>query len=54
MYALHSQMSALDYVVEPEVECPDDDANDTAFVRATATSGAEMLSRNSQRAKCTL
>jgi hypothetical protein len=32
-------MSALDYVVESEVECPDDDVNDAAFVRATATIG---------------
>jgi hypothetical protein len=32
-------MSALDYVVELEVECPDDDANDAAFIRATATIG---------------
>jgi hypothetical protein len=30
-------MSAPDYVVEPDVECPDDDPNDVAFVRATAT-----------------
>jgi hypothetical protein len=27
----------LDYAVEPEVQCPDDDPNDAAFVRATAT-----------------
>jgi hypothetical protein len=27
----------LDYVVETEVECPDNDPNDAAFVRATAT-----------------
>jgi hypothetical protein len=39
MYALHSQMSTLDYVVEPEVDCPDDDPNDASFVRATATIG---------------
>jgi hypothetical protein len=32
-------MSALDYVVELEVECPDDDANDAAFIRAIATIG---------------
>jgi hypothetical protein len=34
--ALHSKMSALDYTVEPWVECPDDDA---AFVLVTATIG---------------
>jgi hypothetical protein len=39
VYALYSRMGALDYVVEPEVECLDDDPNDTAFVRATATIG---------------
>jgi hypothetical protein len=32
VYALHSRMSALDYVVEPEVDCPDDDLNNAAFV----------------------
>jgi hypothetical protein len=39
MYALHSWMSKLDYAVEPEVECLDDDPNDAAFIRATATIG---------------
>jgi hypothetical protein len=33
-------MSQLDYAIEPEVECLDDDPNDAAFVRATATNGA--------------
>jgi hypothetical protein len=39
VHALHSWISVLDYAVEPEVECPDDDPNDVAFVRATATIG---------------
>jgi hypothetical protein len=39
MFALHSQMSELDYAVKPEVECSDDDPNDAAFVRAMATIG---------------
>jgi hypothetical protein len=39
VYALHSRTSELDYVVEPEVEWPDDDPNDVAFVRATTTIG---------------
>jgi hypothetical protein len=30
-------MSMLDYVVELEVECPDNDVNDATCVRATAT-----------------
>jgi hypothetical protein len=30
-------MSALNYMVEPEVECSDDDPNDAAFIRATTT-----------------
>jgi hypothetical protein len=30
-------MGELDYAVEPEVQCSDDDPNDAAFVRATAT-----------------
>jgi hypothetical protein len=37
MYDLHSRMSVLDYTVEPEVECLDSNANNTTFVRATAT-----------------
>jgi hypothetical protein len=37
MYALYSRMGALDYVVEPKVECPDDDPNNAAFVCTTAT-----------------
>jgi hypothetical protein len=32
VYVLHSRMSALDYTIEPEVGCLDDDANDVAFV----------------------
>jgi hypothetical protein len=32
-------MGELDYAVEPEVECPDNDPNDDAFVQATATIG---------------
>jgi hypothetical protein len=39
VYALHSRMSELDYAIEPEVECLDDDPNDVAFVRATTTIG---------------
>jgi hypothetical protein len=35
VYTLHSLMSALDYTVEPEVECPKGDANDAAIVLAT-------------------
>jgi hypothetical protein len=37
IYILHSWMSALDYTVEPEVECPDNNPNDAAFVQWTAT-----------------
>jgi hypothetical protein len=39
MHALHSRMSELDYAIEPEVECPDNDPNDAAFVWVTTTSG---------------
>jgi hypothetical protein len=39
MYALHSRMRALDFSVEPEVECSEDDLNGTAFVRATTAIG---------------
>jgi hypothetical protein len=37
MYALHSWMDEFDYTIEPEVECPDNDPNDVAFVWATAS-----------------
>jgi hypothetical protein len=37
VYALHSPMGELDYAVEPEVECPDNDPNDVAFIQTTAT-----------------
>jgi hypothetical protein len=48
MHALHSRMSELDYAIEPEVECPDNDPNDAAFVRVTTTSGGGgvMLSKS--------
>jgi hypothetical protein len=37
-------MSALDYMVEPKVECSFDDPNDVAFVRATTTiSGRDVV-----------
>jgi hypothetical protein len=32
-------MSALDYAIELELECPDDDSNDVAFAQATTTIG---------------
>jgi hypothetical protein len=32
-------MSVLSYMVELKVDCPDDDSNDVAFVRATNTIG---------------
>jgi hypothetical protein len=36
-------MSALDYVVEPKLDCPNDDANDVAFIRATNTIGSREV-----------
>jgi hypothetical protein len=39
VHALHSWMSELDYAVEPKVECPDNDPNNVAYVRATAIIG---------------
>jgi hypothetical protein len=39
VYALHSWMSELYYTVEPEVECPNNNPNNAAFVRATTTIG---------------
>jgi hypothetical protein len=40
VHVLHSRMSVLDYTVEPEVECSDDDTNDAAFVQATIIIGS--------------
>jgi hypothetical protein len=37
MYTPHSRMSALDYMVEPEVKCPDSDENDVTFIHVTIT-----------------
>jgi hypothetical protein len=37
MYALHSWMGELDFAMEPEDECPDNDPNDVAFIQETAT-----------------
>jgi hypothetical protein len=39
MYNLHSRMGELDFAVEPEVECLDNDPNDAAFVWVAATIG---------------
>jgi hypothetical protein len=36
-------MGKLDYVVEPEVECLDNDPNDAAFIWATITIGVVTL-----------
>jgi hypothetical protein len=33
VYALHSWMGELDYAIEPEVECPDNDPNNVASGR---------------------
>jgi hypothetical protein len=32
-------MSKLDYAVEPDIECSDNDLNDATFIRATSTVG---------------
>jgi hypothetical protein len=37
VYPLHSWMGELDYTVEPQVECPDNDPNDISFVQVTVT-----------------
>jgi hypothetical protein len=39
IFALHSYMTGLDFVTEPLFECPDEDAGDAAFVKATRTIG---------------
>jgi hypothetical protein len=39
IYALHSHMSALDYLVETLVNCLDTDSNDVTFVRAMTMIG---------------
>jgi hypothetical protein len=36
-------MSALDYLTEPTITCPDTDANDDDFVRATSMIGDHVV-----------
>jgi hypothetical protein len=40
IFALHSYMTRLDFVTEPSFHCPDDEAGDVTFVKATRTIGA--------------
>jgi hypothetical protein len=47
-------MSAPDYVVEPDVECPNDDPNDVASFTRPPPLGVVMLFRSSWHARCTL
>jgi hypothetical protein len=44
----------LDYTVEPEVECSNDDPNDVAFIQVTATIGARTLLESSWPVRCSL
>jgi hypothetical protein len=39
IFALHSYISKLEFVMEPSYQCPDSDAGDLAFVKATHTTG---------------
>jgi hypothetical protein len=43
VHAPHSRMSAHDYTIELKVECPDGDANEAAFIRATTTIGGHDI-----------
>jgi hypothetical protein len=37
IYSLHSYMTRLDCLMEPSFNCPDEEASDMAFVKATRT-----------------
>jgi hypothetical protein len=39
IFALHSYMTALEFATDPPFECPDDDAGDLAFNKATRSIG---------------
>jgi hypothetical protein len=39
VYALHSYMAELSFVLDPLFSCPDDDLSNGAFVKATHTIG---------------
>jgi hypothetical protein len=39
IFALHSYMTALDFATEQAFECPDGDASDVTFVKATRSIG---------------
>jgi hypothetical protein len=45
-------MSALDYAIELELECPDDDSNDVAFAQATTTIGGRDAVKEMWHARC--
>jgi hypothetical protein len=39
IFALHSYMTRLDFMMEPSFKCPDDDTGDVALIKAAHTSG---------------
>jgi hypothetical protein len=39
VYALHSYMTKLNFMMDPPFDCPDDEVSDASFVRATRTIG---------------
>jgi hypothetical protein len=40
IFVLHSDMSALDFAMEPSFECANDNASDVTFVNATCSIGS--------------
>jgi hypothetical protein len=46
VYALHLRMSELDYAIEPELECPDNDTNVLPSSGRLLLPGAVMLSKS--------
>jgi hypothetical protein len=41
VYALHSYMAELSFVSYPLFDCPDNDANDGAFIKSSRTIGSQ-------------
>jgi hypothetical protein len=41
IYALRSYMTRLYFLIEPPFECPDNDASDMAFIKATLSIGSQ-------------
>jgi hypothetical protein len=47
VYALHSYMTELNFMMDPPFDCPDDEVNDAAIIKATHTTAVGTPWKNS-------